>query len=498
MLPLFLNKNAEVVNHAIGGRSTKTFLNEGRWDKLLSEVKKGDFVFIQFGHNDASTRPERHASYTDYRSNLVKMIQDVRAKKATPVLLTSVVMRTFVSGNLTDDRLKGYPAIMRNLAKDLNVSLIDVNQKTKDFITVLGDKASIPYYRWVEPGVDKMKPDGLKDDTHMMEQGAKQVAYFVAEGIKELNLKGLSNHVKFYDENYSIRSIFPPAKNVYLFSYFKGNGDGLHLAYSHDGLEWKALKNDSVFLKPEIGKDKLMRDPSIVQDDNGVFHLVWTTGWWDRGIGYASSKDLKNWSKQKNIPVMEKFEGTRNTWAPELFYDKKTKLFYIFWASTIPGKFPELPTSESEKGLNHKQYYVTTKDFETFSETKLFFNSGFSVIDGAILEKNNRYYLFIKNENSNPPEKNIRVVSNDKPYNFPKKVSPPLTGKYWAEGPAPLLVGEYVYVYFDKYRDKKYGAVRSADMITWEDVSDSVSFPKGTRHGTAFAVTESTFRNLSN
>ena len=277
-------------------------------------------------------------------------------------------------------------------------------------------------------------------------------------------------------------------KEMYLFSYFNGNGDGLHLAYSSDGLKWEALRNDTVWLRPEIGKDKLMRDPSIVQDENGTFHMVWTSGWWDQGIGYASSKDLIHWSEQKDIPVMKNFEGTRNTWAPELFYNKADKTFYIFWASTVPGAFAELPTSESEKGMNHRQYYVTTKDFKTFSETKLFFEPGFSVIDGSILQKDDIYYLFVKNENSAPAEKNIRLTKNTKPYDFPTKVSAPITGNYWAEGPAPLLVGDYVYVYFDKYTQGKYGAIRSRDMQTWEDISDSVSFPRGIRHGTAFKV----------
>ena len=286
-------------------------------------------------------------------------------------------------------------------------------------------------------------------------------------------------------------------KQVYLFSYFKGRSeDGLHLAYSTDGLKWIPLNNDQSYLKPEIGKNKLMRDPSIVQDEKGIFHMVWTSGWNDQGIGYASSPDLKNWSEQKNIPVMEKFEGTNNTWAPEIFYDKKSKIFYIFWSSTVPGMFPEVPTSESEKGLNHRQFYVTTKDFKTFSETKVYFNPNFSVIDGAILEQNGTYYLFVKNENSNPAEKNIRVTSNKKPYDFPIEVSAPITGKYWAEGPAPLQVGEYVYVYFDKYRNHVYGAVRSKDMVNWEDVSDQISFPSGVRHGTAFTVSESVLNNL--
>lgn len=285
-------------------------------------------------------------------------------------------------------------------------------------------------------------------------------------------------------------------EEMYLFSYFNGNGDGLHLAYSTDGMKWEALRNDTVWLLPEIGKDKLMRDPSIVQDEEGTFHMVWTSGWWDQGIGYASSKDLIHWSEQKDIPVMKDFEGTRNTWAPELFYDKADKTFYIFWASTVPGAFPELPTSEREKGMNHRQYYVTTKDFKTFSDTKLFFEPGFCVIDGSILQKDDAYYLFVKNENSAPAEKNIRVTKNNKPYDFPTEVSEPITGDYWAEGPAPLQVGGYVYVYFDKYTQGKYGAVRSLDMKTWEDVSDSVQFPKGIRHGTAFKVAASVVENL--
>lgn len=297
--------------------------------------------------------------------------------------------------------------------------------------------------------------------------------------------------------SFSLFSCSPKQENkVYLFSYFNGNGDGLHLAYSTDGLSWHAVRNDSIFVKPEIGKDKLMRDPSIVQDDKGTFHMVWTSGWWDQGIGYASSNDLVHWSEQKSIPVMEDFEGTKNTWAPELFFDGKTKTFYIFWASTVPGMFSEVETSEREKGLNHRQFYVTTQDFKTFSETKVFFEPGFSVIDGAILQHDEAYYLFVKNENSAPAEKNIRVTSCNKLPNFPPEVSAPITGNYWAEGPTPLQVDEYVYVYFDKYRDKKYGAVRSKDMVNWEDVSDLVSFPRGIRHGTAFTISEKEFNRL--
>lgn len=278
----------------------------------------------------------------------------------------------------------------------------------------------------------------------------------------------------------------------YLFTYFTGNGeDGLHLAYSADGLNWRPLKNGNSFLMPEAGNAKLMRDPSIVQAPDGTFHMVWTCGWWEKQIGYASSKDLISWSQQKTVPLMEKEPETKNCWAPELFYDSKSGKFLIFWASTVPGKHSVVTTSASEKGHNHRIYYTTTTDFTKFQPSDMFYNPEFSVIDAAIIKRGRKHFMFIKNENSSPPEKNIRVVSARKaagPYST--DVSAPITGKYWAEGPSPLFVGNYCYVYFDKYTEHKYGAIRSKDMITWEDVSEKVTFPKGMRHGTAFKISE--------
>ena len=114
----------------------------------------------------------------------------------------------------------------------------------------------------------------------------------------------------------------PAAEDAYLFSYFKGNGDGLHLAYSEDGYHWSALRNDTIFLKPTAGNDKLMRDPCIIRGKDGRFHMVWTVSWNEKGIGYASSADLLNWSEQQFVPVMAHEPGARNTWAPELTYDE--------------------------------------------------------------------------------------------------------------------------------------------------------------------------------
>jgi beta-galactosidase len=225
--------------------------------------------------------------------------------------------------------------------------------------------------------------------------------------------------------------------------------------------------------------------------------MVWTSGWWDRGIGYASSKDLVHWSDQQNVPVMEYEPTAKNAWAPELFYDKKSKDYYIFWASTVPSLHPNAPDSATEKGLNHRLYSVTTKDFNSFTPTRLFFDPDFSVIDGTILQKGREYMLFLKNETLRPVQKNIRVTATfDLQKGFATQVSSSITGKYWAEGPSPLSIDSYIYVYFDKYRDHKYGAVRSKDGATWEDISDKVSFPKGMRHGTAFVVSRKMVEEL--
>ena len=286
---------------------------------------------------------------------------------------------------------------------------------------------------------------------------------------------------------------------VFLFSYFIDNGqDGLHLAYSHDGLKWQPLNNGKSFLTPTVGEDKLMRDPFILQDGDGEFHMVFTCSWKDRQIGYASSNDLIHWSEQKAIPVMAHEPTAKNCWAPEMVYDPKHKNFIIFWATTIPGRHSEVASSENEKGLNHRIYCTYTTDFQSFSPTKLFFNPNFSVIDATILPKGGIYYMFLKNENPNPPEKNIRITQSQSASGpYPTKVSEPITGKYWAEGPTALQVNDYVYVYFDKYTQNKYGAIRSKNMKDWEDVSEKVSFPDGLRHGTAFKVSTEIFNQLN-
>jgi len=295
---------------------------------------------------------------------------------------------------------------------------------------------------------------------------------------------------------FSFLTLTVTAGNVYLFSYFKGNGeDGLHLAYSRDGLTWTTINNDKSFLKPVVGVSKLMRDPCIIRTNDGTFHMVWTAGWTERGIGYASSKDLVNWSDQKYLEVMAKEPTARNTWAPEIVYDEKGKQFLIFWSTTIPGKFPETQ-AQGESQYNHRIYFITTKDFVTISETKLFYNPGFNSIDATINRNGKEFVMFLKDETVVPPQKNIKVATSKSLYGPYNSASASITGNYWAEGPTAIKIANRWYVYFDKYRERKYGAVVSEDLKDWEDISDKITFPAGARHGTVFQVEEKVLEKL--
>ncbi|MBC7826635.1 MAG: glycoside hydrolase family 43 protein [Chitinophagaceae bacterium] len=284
---------------------------------------------------------------------------------------------------------------------------------------------------------------------------------------------------------------------VYLFSYFKNNGqDGLHLAYSHDGYTWKSLKNDSSFLRPTAGKDKLMRDPCIVRGADAKFHMVWTVSWNERGIGYASSDDLIRWSDQQYIPVMEQEDSARNCWAPEIFYDDGKKEYIIFWATTIPGRFASSEKTGDDK-YNHRMYYTITKEFKIFSKAKLLYDQGFNVIDATIQKNGKQYLMFLKDETRNPPQKNLRIATSKNLGGKYSKPTAPITGNYWAEGPTVLKLGKQWIIYFDKYTSHTYGAVTSTDLINWTDISDKISFPKGTSHGTVFTVSQAEFQKIS-
>ncbi|RRB02446.1 glycoside hydrolase family 43 protein [Larkinella rosea] len=283
------------------------------------------------------------------------------------------------------------------------------------------------------------------------------------------------------------------SKEVFLFtSFHEPANEGLRFLYSKDGYHWTDLNR--TFLKPEIGNQKVMRDPSIAQGKDGTFHLVWTSSWKeDKGFGYASSKDLIHWSEERFIPVMEHEPTTVNVWAPELFYDQEADRFVIIWASTIPNRFER--GVEEEKN-NHRMYFTTTKDFRTFAPTQLFLDPKFSVIDAVIVKRKAADYVLVLKDNTRP-ERNLKVAFGPNATGPFTGVSSPFTQKF-TEGPSVVKVGKDWLIYFDSYQNKTYDAVKTRDFKTFTAISDRISVPEGHKHGTIFKVKKRILTKLVN
>ncbi len=277
--------------------------------------------------------------------------------------------------------------------------------------------------------------------------------------------------------------VLAESDTVYLFTSFRGNGDGLHLALSEDGYQWNEV--EGVFFEPTVG-DGLMRDPHIMQGPDGVFRMVWTTGWHDKGIGYASSKDLVNWSKEQYLSVMEATDGTQNCWAPETFYDATRGEYIITWSSDVEGRFPE---TVSKDHMNNRTYFVTTKDFKSFSQPAVFFDPGFDHIDATIIQHGDTYILTIKEGDSQKkgisgPIHQATAADPRGPYTLIKK--PVLVER--AEGPAVAKIGRDYLMYIDFYGQERYGAMKTTDFQSWTKVSDKLQAVKGQRHGTVLTI----------
>ena len=302
---------------------------------------------------------------------------------------------------------------------------------------------------------------------------------------------------------------------VYLFtSFHEPSTQGLQYLWSEDGLHWDTVPG--VFLRPEVGNDttyvdawtgevkapkyypeaRVMRDPSMVQGPDGIFHLVWTTQWYgSRGFGYASSTDLMHWSEQRVIPVMQN-HPTNNVWAPELFYDDAKEQFLIIWSSQID---PATYTAADTLGQNacHRLWYCTTKDFVTFSEAQPYYDPGFNSIDAYLLKRAANDYVLVVKDNRKPGFSNLFCVFSDSPYgpfhtadNAPMGTTPATTfGRTYSEGPCAVQLGDEWIIYFDQYKPtQEYGAVTTLDFLTFTPIPERITVPAEHKHGTIIKV----------
>lgn len=184
----FDETKVRVENHAKGGRSTRTFISEGRWTQLIERVKPGDFVVIQFGHNDeVPSKVDRYTPPEQYRTNLIGFIKDVRAKQATPILMTPVARRKFGKDGKAAETHVEYSAIVRAIAASEKVHLVDMDRSSQEYLTAQGVETSRELFLHLPAGQHANFPDGIEDNTHFSRGGAEAMARLAVAGMRQLN-----------------------------------------------------------------------------------------------------------------------------------------------------------------------------------------------------------------------------------------------------------------------------------------------------------------------
>ncbi|SDG45412.1 rhamnogalacturonan acetylesterase [Epilithonimonas hungarica] len=197
VLPQFFTSGIEIQNLAMNGRSSKSFRTEGRWDKIEKQLKKGDFVIIQFGHNDQKLKDSTKFTnpYTQYRANLERYVNETRAKGATPILMTSITRRNFNENGVLIDTHKEYSLVVKLVADAMKVSFVDMQLLTEQMEISAGPEKSKLLHLHFKAGENPYYNKDKADDTHLSRFGAESVAKLAVKALKPLNI-GLEKYIK--------------------------------------------------------------------------------------------------------------------------------------------------------------------------------------------------------------------------------------------------------------------------------------------------------------
>ncbi len=191
---IFFDSSVVVENHAKNGRSTRTFMTEGRWQTIVDKLEEGDYVFIQFGHNDEVQTKKSSTTPDEYQANLEKYITDTRSKNATPILLTPITRRQFDENNHVKETHPEYSDLLTEIGKKMNVPVIDMDTKSRKLVEGYGPDFSKELYLHLKPEEHPNYPDGVEDNTHFSELGARKMAQMVLAEIREIQ-PGLAERI---------------------------------------------------------------------------------------------------------------------------------------------------------------------------------------------------------------------------------------------------------------------------------------------------------------
>ena len=309
LLPEFFTDKVIVKNLAQNGRSTKTFIAEGWWEKIISNVQKDDYVIIQFGHNDSSIeKKDRYTTPDEYKANLVRFVDELKAKGAIPILCTPVARRKFDAAGILVDTHGIYPDIVREVARDKKVALVDMQKQTSEWLSAEGVAKSKQYFHKFAPGVSKLFPKGLDDNTHFNEKGARTVAGFFVAGLQSEKIAGLTKELKENEKPY-ISQV------------------------------WVADLGNGKYKNPVLYAD--YSDPDVCRVGND-YYMVASSFANTPGLPILHSNDLVNWTLVsyaiQNITPESRFSTMQHgngVWAPSIRYHNNE--FYIYFGDPDAG-----------------------------------------------------------------------------------------------------------------------------------------------------------------
>jgi beta-xylosidase/lysophospholipase L1-like esterase len=311
LLPEFFSEEAVIENYAKNGRSTRSFRAEGLWDRIVKDIRKGDYVVIQFGHNDSSPdKGDRYSPPEDYRKNLAQFVDEAREKGGIPILCTPVVRRKFDAEGRIADSHGVYPGIVQEVATAKKVLFVDMHELTRQWMNEVGEAASRAYYMHLAAGVNRNFPNGLTDNTHYVEAGARKAASLFVEDLERQGVKGLVSVLK---------------KNV----------------PSYVSKVWVADLGDGRYRNPVLNADYSDPDVCRVGDD---YYMTSSSFNCIPGLQILHSKDLVNWTIiGAALPELEpKDEFSRpqhgnGVWAPSIRYHDGS--LYIYYGDPDRGIF---------------------------------------------------------------------------------------------------------------------------------------------------------------
>ncbi len=197
MLPMYFQDGVRIENHAMDGRSTKSFIDQGRWETVTNRLRPGDYVIIQFGHNDEKNKdPKRYTEpFGGFKTNLAMFIRDARAHRATPILATPVARRKFDDNGGLVDTHGDYVKAVREVAQEQQAALLEMNTRSAELLAGMGPELSRKLFDWIDPGEFERYPKGLSDDTHFNAYGASRMCD-LAVGEIESNVPKLAVWLK--------------------------------------------------------------------------------------------------------------------------------------------------------------------------------------------------------------------------------------------------------------------------------------------------------------